>query len=84
MQEVGLLQVARFVQLPQVGAAPGEKMHVPVLDARQEQVVRGAAGALDVGQQEVKASAHVGLLCVKALPRGLLRLAARSGNAAPR
>jgi hypothetical protein len=58
VHKVGLDEIARFVQLGEVGAAPREKVHVTVLDTSQQQVVRRAAGALQVGKEKVQASTH--------------------------
>jgi len=69
MQQVGLEQVTRLVQLAEVGAASGEKVHVAVLDAREEQVVRGAPRAFHVRQQKIQASAHAESILLRARRR---------------
>src|SRR5213079_2392246 len=69
MQQVGLEQVTRLVQLAQVGAAPGEKVHVAVLDAREEQVVRGVPCAFHIGQQKIQPSSHRESILLR--PRGV-------------
>jgi hypothetical protein len=50
VQQIGLHEVARLVQLGEIGAATGEEMHVPVLDPGEQQVIRGAARTFDVGK----------------------------------
>ena len=62
VHQVGLLHIACFVQLAEIGAALGEKPHVAVLDSCEQQVVGSLACALYVGQEEVQASAHGSLL----------------------
>src|SRR3954462_13566552 len=56
--EVRLQQVARLMQLAEIGAAPRQAMHVSVLNACKEEVVRGARRARDVGEEKVEPSLH--------------------------
>src|SRR5205823_1936234 len=69
MQQVGLEQVTRLMELAQVGASLGEKVHVAVLDAREEQVVRGVPCAIHIGQQEIQPSSHRESILLR--PRGV-------------
>jgi hypothetical protein len=41
--DVGLLQHRRLVQLGEIDAAPRQEMHVPVLDPREQKIVRASS-----------------------------------------
>jgi hypothetical protein len=58
VHEIGLDEIAGLVQLGKIGAAPGEKVHVAVFHASEQQVVGRVARAFDIGKEKVKASAH--------------------------
>ena len=51
MADIGLLQEAGFVQLAERQVAPAQEVHVPVLDASEQQIVGGLARAGHVGQR---------------------------------
>jgi len=58
----GLVEIARLVKRIERGAAPREEAHVAILDAGEQQIVRSAPCAFDIGQYKVQASAHDRLL----------------------
>ena len=56
--EIRLDEVARLVQLTEVGAAPGKEVHVAILDAREQQIVCRARRALHVRKKKVEPPLH--------------------------
>jgi hypothetical protein len=66
--DVGLLQHRCLVQFREIDAAPRQEMHVPVLDAREQKIVRASSCAIDVRQHPVEPASHMASSCGMSRP----------------